>query len=585
MIEDIRKKASLENLRLIDDVLRPPKIPDQLEVHLKAKLENTCDWVLQSSVYQEWLSEDVNSTATRFLWLYGPSGCGKTILCSNIIESFNKTHAPFVFHFFSTLYVQADGKPEDIIRVWISQIARVNQTTLDLVYTELSVSVFSLTLSSADLWRIFTKVVSQLEHCVFVVDGLDEYGSIDMVCEDFLIDLKQAFGQTSSAILVTSRDEPEIRTQLAIQDTSDGALKLYWHSITKEDNFADVHLYSQHIVKQKLWKKDANLQRDLALQLAERCDGMFLWVSMSGKELRSGLSRSRLERIVGEVPKGLLPTYERNWQRILGQGHEDKARSLKILQWCTFSTRPLTVAELTEALIVDVSDGKAELDLEELPEEIDSEYIDTEIKNLCGSLIEVKSPSPTALPSFMTIQLVHSSVKEFLLSTMSTSGKGNSLPAVTTESMQHGELAKICLHYLCYTNVEPSNKANDWNSNSRAFRQYALDNWIIHYRVSSTDDTALHNLAARFLDHKNANFRAWASEHEDHELFPSLEMRPWAVFKKHPQEKIADSLQESHLGSPLYYAALFGLDACMEILYTRDGFVVDESGGRLSTAL
>lgn len=154
---------------------------------------------------------DSASTNAKFLWLYGPAGSGKTILCSHIIKSLQKSHSSFVFYHFSRLDEQSGGVPEDVVRRWIFQIAESGDYGLDLVSVCLNWRTSGWVLHPADIWMTFSQVVLQLKQCVFVLDGLDEYSRQDIDRQDFLKRFKRSLHRTSSMVILTSRDEPDIR--------------------------------------------------------------------------------------------------------------------------------------------------------------------------------------------------------------------------------------------------------------------------------------------------------------------------------------------------------------------------------------
>ena len=140
--------------------------------------------------------------------------------------------------------------------------------------------------------------------------------------------------------------------------------------------------------------------------MADRCDGMFLWLDLISKDLRESQTKLRLKDIVENAPS-LHAAYERNWRRIPDQCDYDKSRGLKILQWCVFSIRPLTVSELAEVLAIQSLEEQDELNPDDLPGSINDEYIDAEIKERCGSLVEVKSLNTADPPGQRIVQLVH----------------------------------------------------------------------------------------------------------------------------------------------------------------------------------
>ena len=71
--------------------------------------------------------------------------------------------------------------------------------------------------------------------------------------------------------------------------------------------------------------------------------------------------------------------------------------ALAILRWTVFAARPLTVLEMTEALAVREDDSD-NLQSEEIPDVVDDEYINDEILDLCGSLVEIRDAGPDKTP-------------------------------------------------------------------------------------------------------------------------------------------------------------------------------------------
>lgn len=158
------------------------------------------------------------------------------------------------------------------------------------------------------------------------------------------------------------------------------------------------------------------------------------------------------------MPNGLTKTYERNWKTIQSHPPEEQNRALAILRWTTFALRPLTVSEITEALIVEPNDDGASLQLDELPDNIDGDYINSEIIDICGALVEIKAEESGDGAGSGTIHLIHPSVWEFLVSVLSQSpvdpSKSSSgFDRIPSQAEHHRFIAGICLAYLNYGDI------------------------------------------------------------------------------------------------------------------------------------
>ncbi|CCF40462.1 ankyrin, partial [Colletotrichum higginsianum] len=111
---------------------------------------------------------------------------------------------------------------------------------------------------------------------------------------------------------------------------------------------------------------------------------------MQEPALRKGMNTKQLQQAINNSPTGLDHLYDHAWTRITQYGEPDKARAFSLLRRAAFALRPLTVCEITEAALIDDSE---DLLLEELPDALDADYIETEIVGLCSPLLMVRSES------------------------------------------------------------------------------------------------------------------------------------------------------------------------------------------------
>ena len=70
---------------------------------------------------------------------------------------------------------------------------------------------------------------------------------------------------------------------------------------------------------------------------------------------------------------------------------------------------------MTEALVVGDQDDCDNLQIDEISDVVDDEYINNEILNLCDSLIEIRDADPKNYLKDKIVGLVHPSIREFFL--------------------------------------------------------------------------------------------------------------------------------------------------------------------------
>ncbi|WDK23059.1 hypothetical protein CGRA01v4_14350 [Colletotrichum graminicola] len=343
-------------------------------------------------------------------------------------------------------------------------------------------------------------------------------------------------------IMVTSRNEPEI-----------------WHRLSQFPGFneylispKDVHAnnvaYSRSIVNNKLSKQDKSTKSNISQRMALRCNGQFQWLKMQEEFLRKGRSRKQLERDLDSAPAGLDRLYDRNWDRIQSLRHEDRKRAFSLLRWAAFSVRPLTVFEMTGAVLVD--DDCDDLALDEFPDSVDDDYVDSEILGLCGSLIEVRgSKSPVG---WREVHLAHFSVKEYLLFKIPSRGTillANERLRALNESIESTALAKLRLQYIRFPRVWDNSLAEEKDQIIVLFRNYAANSWFQHTNLNDTKDNALMDAIYAFFDGRDQTWELWRQ-----------------CFDSNLDGLGPEETETIMPASPLYYASRLGLTGVVKHL-------------------
>ncbi|KAH8879064.1 hypothetical protein GQ53DRAFT_856395 [Thozetella sp. PMI_491] len=476
------------------------------EDSLQKRLDGTCEWVLGRPEFRAWLAPGSSTGEARLLWIHGSAGFGKTVLCARVIEYLLAALETPVSYFFVSSNSASREDPFLAIRSWITQIISHNQVAFQSAY-ETFQGQEELTATRATIAKLFRDIVQVVPCCTFVLDGLDECSWIGQgdggsgSVAGFLDTVLQAVAGTTTRILVVSRDEYEIRSVLG----SAGATEL---RICPEDVGSDLSLYARSIVDKRLPRKDEVTKGDLAQKMARRCDGQFLWLRLQEGALLDWKNKKQLERIIDSTAPGLDRLYERDWERILKRNDEDKSRAVSLLRWTAFALRPLTVMEITEALL---ADGRYDdLAVDEMPDEINDDYIYGGIISLCGALLEVRSISTTPSAALKTIHIAHFSVKQFLLS--------NGLPQeglllaneglrYTQEELQNAELAKACLRYVEFQGTQKS-LLGDSNADT-SFHDYASGSWYQHASWCGDMDPYLVKMITALFNEKNTIWERW----------------------------------------------------------------------------
>ncbi|KAJ0132111.1 hypothetical protein HZ326_24798 [Fusarium oxysporum f. sp. albedinis] len=473
---------------------------------LEKRLIGTCNWILDRPVFQHWLSTEF-SAGPKLLWVNGPAGFGKTILCAHVVEYLSSTLDTPVAHFFFTSDHESREDPFLALRLWISQIVSRHEGAFEHVRQKWESDSDPVATRSTVI-SLFTQLLHDIHGCTFVADGLDECTSLNNTnnsAAKFLHDVANAVAGTNARLLVVSRDEPEIRYAL-INDTRESFVE---YRIMPEDVRSDTAAYSQSIVDRKLPNKSDDIRSTLSEAMTNRCQGQFLWLKMQEESLRRGMNKKQLQSAIENTPTGLDHLYDRNWTRITRLGEWEKHRVFALLRWTAFALRPLTVCEITEAvLIVEFED----LPLDDLPDAVDDDYVNSEIIGLCGPLLEVRNDPTDPSVGRRTVHLPHFTVRQFLLRQLPTPDwiQQNNRLQISHEKVQNTVLAKACLQYVSLRQVW-GDGSYDPSSLGLSLRSYAATAWHRHVHLGVRNEAEIAKLCIKFLDLDNPNWEAWRS--------------------------------------------------------------------------
>jgi ankyrin repeat protein len=261
-----------------------------------------------------------------------------------------------------------------------------------------------------------------------------------------------------------------------------------------------------------------------------------------------------LHKSLATLPQTLDQTYDRILSAI---SEEDCVYAMRILQWLTFSARPLSVREVAEVVAIDVSRDPA-FDRDEVLED------PLEALNICSSLVTISTIQAEGRsdPAQRIIALAHYSVQEYLVSDRIKQGPAKQYNM--HEAKCHGVMTDGCLKYLLQLQQPLSKKVIQ----TSALARYAAEFWSSHLRQTGEDMERLSQSAMGLLSTENPAYLTWIQLYNPDS--------PWM------QPDLSKDLES--ITAPLYYAALLGLYTITRLLLDQ-GAEVNTPGGRYGNAL
>ncbi|KAF5700851.1 ankyrin repeat domain-containing protein [Fusarium mundagurra] len=515
LLQKIEEEMEADKIRDLHLWLGAPPPNDLFSDSNDKRVEETCEWILHRDEFREWQKP---SSSSKLLWIKGPAGFGKTFLCARIVQELERiAKEPVAYFFLSSRYDGRDD-PFSAIRAWLTMLIQRSPAARDIV-TKARLLQHEPRASQEIILRAFREVILGVPGCILILDGLDECTGMTNTdtksVPHFLEKLRIAVTDTTTKILISSRGDAIIQQGLS-EFTGYSE-----YTIVQEDVGPDLMAYSSEIVRAKLPNKDEPTRTSIAQKMKSRSEGQFQWVKLQEGSLRKGRSRKQLEREIDETPSGLDSLYDREWNRINAMGESDKGRALSLLRWTAFACRPMTVYEITGAVLV--TDDMDELPLDEMPDCVDQDYVDSMILELCGSLIEVRrvsSPESAESPEriheseedfigLQEVHLSHFSVKEYLL--LKTFPGTNTLLSneklrLANEALHNTILAKHCIRFINLPGAFEGIKLDDNKRSRQQFVFYAADKGFDHCRDVKAIDLDLQQAIIALLDSRNENW-------------------------------------------------------------------------------
>jgi len=262
-----------------------------------------------------------------------------------------------------------------------------------------------------------------------------------------------------------------------------------------------------------------------------------------------------LRKALDTLPHTLDQTYERILTNIR---EEDCVYAMRILQWLTFSARPLSVQEVAHVAAID-SERDPAFDRDEV-------LVDPlEVLEICSSLVTITNKAEDdQVPTQRIVTLAHYSVQEYLVSDRIKNGPAEQYSM--QEVKCHKAIAKGSLGYLNQFQFRTS--ISERFLTQFALAHYSAEFWMKHLHKTGDEMEDVSQLAMGLFSAENPAYLTWVRLGNPNARF-------WAPgFGQNP-EKVAE---------PLYYGALLGSSTITTLLLDR-GVDVNASGGQFGNAL
>lgn len=467
-------RAQIRELRKYLGV--PEVLDDDFLTAKEARMGDSCRWILARKDYVRW--KDTTSADGRVLWLKGLPAAGKSVLAAFVADELQQSGQACSYFFFR----HADKSKTRLgtcLRSLALQTAMSNRDVRDAI---LQLRGDEIHLGDADeqtLWRsLFVNIILQYitTPLFWVIDALDECANSATLLDAILPSLSEL--SSSLRILITSRDTLELNRGFKILPPS--ALSIL--TISVADTRPDLDL----IIRTEVEALSVVLSTErppLIEALLQKSKGSFLWTILVLKELSLCHSKKEIDNVLEEIPKGMQSFYKRTLD-LMGQAPRGKELARSVLVWAACAVRPLSVGELSGALLYDIDDSFPKLG--------------ESIATLCGQLVAVDRTG--------RVQMVHETAREFLLDE-----KLDSEFAVNFHNA-HARMAMTCLRYLISEEMKPPRTARRRTAAAAPSKRSELSIYAsaaFSQHLALVDSSAIEELLLLLVQFMKSNILTW----------------------------------------------------------------------------
>ncbi|KAJ6546724.1 ankyrin repeat-containing domain protein [Mycena vulgaris] len=488
----------------------------------------TGEWLLVDTQFQEW-----NSGSGKILWCRGMAGAGKTVLVSMVVDHLRggvqdgKTCVACIYlnhketsthttpNLFTSLWKQLVGKPipPEATQLYDNHHERSSKPSLD------------------EILQILRSAIAEYSKVYLIIDALDEYPEPQ---RNILLEyLSTMIGPTIN-LMLTSR--PHIALQpsfpkldiLEIRAAEDDICRYIEMRVLKSPRL------SKHV------RTRPELHGEIRSKILTNVEGMFLLAKLHIESLATKNTVKAVREALQHLPQDLNHTYDEAMERINHQSVDDRQLALLVLTWAAYAVRPLSVAELREALAVEP--GTTTLDVDNL---LDIDII----LSVCAGLItvdEIKS----------AVRLIHYSTQDYF----------DRIRLVQFPDA-HTTIPATCLTYLSFTDF--SNLPDSLDDCQKMMLEHPLLSYSSYCLMHAAGDPELRlqNEIIFFLKRASSWRHLWFSV-----LYGRLEP-PW----NHPGWE--------HISAwPLCVSAAFNLLGIASHLLTEEPVQINDSFDALCVA-
>ncbi|KAG8527333.1 uncharacterized protein KY384_007485 [Bacidia gigantensis] len=456
----------------------------------------TGDWFLEMKVFHEWKS------TPQLMWLYGISGCGKTILSSTIIEhlktEYNNHPDIAVVYFFFDFQDSRKQSPDRLLRSLLEQLAAESEDAVWSVRQLYDNCAKGRAQPSREqMHNACSDAMGSFEQVFIIVDGLDECNALEY--SELGVALEDLMAKSDNVHLI-ALSQPIQAIQNFMKRISQQTMAIKGMEVSR-----DIEIYVRQRIQDSVAMsfRSSEQLHDIAERLCKASGGMFRWVQLQLDELERCENDREVESQLESLPSGLPETYQRILTKL---NDKQKGKAIHILTCLAMANSSLRKSAIENSLQIE-----PDADVRIAPSLKPNPGV---VANMLPGLVlftpklDVEEGGSNAHGNDPDgeLRLAHSSVKDYLLSPTTRTGKMADF--AIDPPLGHLYMAKLCV--ACLLNFGKDMIARQVLQET-PFLPYAGNNLSIHATAANqaSERGTLDTLIVKLLDENQPAFKNW----------------------------------------------------------------------------
>ncbi|KAJ7440441.1 ankyrin repeat-containing domain protein, partial [Mycena latifolia] len=313
----------------------------------------TGEWLLSDATFKNW-----ELGPRGVLWCQGIPGAGKTVLASVVV---NHLQAQFLNNDTAVACIYLNHKEREVQTLENLLASVWKQLVVDRSLPPAAHDLYKYHClrdtrpSLTEVFDILQSAMAQHSKVYIIVDALDEYPEDQ---RNILLEHLSMLQGPTTSLMMTSR--PHVTLEDLFPDVLGLEIKATADDIRQ---YVDTQIQKSPRLSKHVQTRP-ELHNEIKSKISRNADGMFLLAKLHTESLATKNTVKAVREALQHLPKNLNHTYEEAMNRIKNQNEDDRQLALQALTWIAYAKRPLSVAELCEALAIEP--GATTLDVDNL---------------------------------------------------------------------------------------------------------------------------------------------------------------------------------------------------------------------------